>query len=76
MPDRRKALAGNKVSDKGGAVDATGQDGSLQNQSVLIFKSAQGPETTDSSMCNPLNSICTAKPAGSIHTLMSRLCAK
>lgn len=76
MPDKRKALVHDKVSDKGGTVDTTGQDGSLQNQSVFVFKSTQGPETTDSSMCNPLNSICTAKPAGSIHTLMSRLCAK
>lgn len=50
--------------------------GLYKNRSVFIFKSIQGPETTDSSMCNPLNSICTAKPADSIHTLMSRLCAK
>lgn len=31
---------------------------------------------TDSSMCNPLNSICRAELAGSIHTLMSRFCVK
>lgn len=76
MSDKRKAPAGNNVSDKGDAVDPTGQDGSLLNQSVFIFKGTRGPETTDSSVCNPLNSICTAKPADSIHPLMSRLCAK
>lgn len=53
------------------------ETGWVFSKSVSVhFKSIEGPETTDSSMCNPLKSICKAKLAGSIHTLMSRLCAK
>lgn len=59
----------------------TSQDQSFLHHSVSFFRAKRSPrgmrrQPTDSSMCNPLNSICKAKQAGSIHTLMSRFSAK